>query len=54
MDNIFFLPIVDCSAACHNGGTCNTTIGQCTCTQGWTGRNCQTGKEYDPHPSKGV
>ena len=28
---------------CQNGGTCDPAIG-CTCTTGWTGHDCTTGK----------
>ena len=32
-----------CSRPCQNGGTC-TGINTCTCTMGWTGKLCESGK----------
>ena len=33
----------DC-IACYNGGTCDDRTGQCVCTSGFTGSQCQYGK----------
>jgi len=60
MDNISFAQINHCFVSCdlvedncdpnpcHNG-ICENQIGGylCQCSQGYTGRNCETGKHYD-------
>ena len=35
----------DGNGPCKNGGTCNNTLGgyTCTCPEGWTGPDCETG-----------
>ena len=43
---VSFQYIVNCSATCLNGGTCNMTTGQCLCTEEWTGYNCQIGEKH--------
>ena len=52
---IFFIIDVDeCSSnPCKNAGTCNDGVNgyDCTCTEGYTGTHCQTGKFYgEQHP----
>ena len=36
------------SLPCFNGGTCKDNVGSfnCTCAAGYTGKNCETGKDY--------
>ena len=37
------------SNPCENGGTCTNGLGfyTCECEEGWTGKNCETGKQID-------
>ena len=42
-----FLDVNEClNTPCANAGTCENSIGSysCSCTGGWEGSNCQTGK----------
>ena len=36
--------IAECTGGCQNGGTCILPE-LCGCAPGWTGTNCETGKE---------
>ena len=48
--NIFcFLDYNECSSSpCQNSGTCVDKVGDysCTCLNGYTGKNCETGKRF--------
>ena len=35
--------IAICSQWCDNGGTC-ISPGKCSCSSGWSGNDCRTGK----------
>ena len=44
---LYFLDIDDCAAQpCLNGGVCTDKVNgyQCSCSDGYAGVNCQTGK----------
>ena len=39
-----FYAAIECQdGVCHNGGTCPSPGGNCTCPVGWTGSQCETG-----------
>ena len=40
--HVYFFILVECEQDCYNGGTC-TPPGICTCENGWTGKDCNTG-----------
>ena len=45
--NIVFVDIDECaSSPCQNGGTCNDAVNSytCQCVPGYTGSNCEIGK----------
>lgn len=49
LNKIIIFVIDSCSTApCQNGGTCYTSAADylCRCKNGYSGKNCQTGKNY--------
>ena len=37
----------ECSSSCENGENCTSIIHNCTCAEGRTGVNCETGRYCD-------